>query len=443
MRGLVLLLGMCSLLGMAIMQPMVGVLAFDWISFMNPQQDAWGSFGSGLPWALLAGIATIIGCIAAKEPRQLPVNAMTVLITVFVILISINTIFAMGPWWEVKFWYFLVLKSFLFMLIVAALLIDKRRVHALIWLMAISLGFYGVKGGVFTILTGGNNHVVGAGNSVLGDNNQLAVAMLIALPLMNYLRLQSAHRIIRIGLAFAMVMTLFAIVGTYSRGALIALTAVSAFLWWNSKGKIVSGIGLAIGLTLAIGFMPSQWVARMTTISSYKKSDSAESRITVWHQALGMALARPLTGAGFRATAVPEVMHYFYPEGTPRAVHSIWFEVLGQQGFPTFFVWIAMQILGFVNVRRIRWLARGDPSKAWARDLARMIEVSMVAYLVGGSLLSLGYYDFYFTLLVVLASTHAILKRAPAAAIVQAPKRREPSQFAVPAVSWRERRVIR
>jgi putative inorganic carbon (HCO3(-)) transporter len=443
LRGLVLLCGMCGLLAMAVAQPMVGVIAFDWISFMNPQQEAWGAFGSGLPWALLAGVATIIGCIVAKEPKQFPVNAMTILVLVFIVLISINTAFALGPWAIVKFWYFLVLKSFLFMLIVAALLTEKRRVHALVWIMVLSLGFYGVKGGVFTILTHGNNHVVGAGNSVLGDNNQLAVAMLISLPLMNYLRLQSAHRIIRIGLVLAMVLTLFSIVGTYSRGALIALTAVSAFLWWNSKGKIMSGIALAIGLTLAIGFMPSQWVARMTTISSYKHSDSAESRITVWHEAFGLAMSRPLTGAGFRATAIPSVMHEYYPGATPRAVHSIWFEVLGQQGIPGFIVWVSMQILGFINIRRIRWLTRNDPSRAWARDLARMAEVSMIAYLVGGSLLSLGYYDFYFTLLIILASTHAILKREPVPAIVQAPRRREPAQFAVPAVAWRMRRVVR
>lgn len=434
---------MLGLLGMAVTQPMVGVIAFDWISFMNPQQEAWGAFGSGLPWALLAGVATIIGCIVAKEPKRLPINAMTVLLFVFTVLISINTAVALAPWYIVKFWYFLVLKSFLFMLIVAALLTEKRRVHALVWVMAISLGFYGVKGGGFTILTGGNHHVFGASNSVLGDNNQLAVAMLIALPLMNYLRLQSAHRIIRIGLVITMVLTLFAIVGTYSRGALIALTAVSAFLWWNSKGKILSGIGLAIGLTLAIGFMPSKWVARMTTISSYKKSDSAESRITVWHEALGMAMARPLTGAGFRATATASVLNRYYPEAHTRAVHSIWFEVLGEQGFPAFFVWIAMQIVGFINIRRIRWLARGDPSRAWARDLARMAEVSMIAYLVGGSLLSLGYYDFYFTLLIILASTHAILKHEPVSVVVQVPRRREKAQFAIPAMSWRMRRAIR
>lgn len=443
MRGLALLIGMCGLLAMALSEPMVGAMAFDWISFMNPQQDAWGSFGSGLPWALLAGLATLVGCAVAKEPKYPPINAMTLLILTFTALFSINTAVALAPWPLVKFWYLMALKSFLFLVIVGALLTNRRRIHALIWVMAISLGYYGVKGGVFTILTGGNNHVVGSANSVLGDNNQLAVALLITIPLMNYLRLQSKHRIIRLGLVLAMVLTFFAIVGTYSRGALIALAAVAAFLWWNTRGKIVSGIGLAIGLTLAISFMPSQWVARMTSIEHYKKDASAESRLTVWHQAFGIAMARPLTGGGFRCTAIAESLHQYYPEGHIRAVHSIWFEVLGQQGFPAFFVWLAMQILGFVNIRRIRWMARGDPSRLWAADLARMVEVSMIAYLVGGSFLSLGYYDYYFTILVALSSTVAVLRREPVAAVIQMPKRRAPAQFPVPAVSWRMRRMTR
>ena len=443
MRGLALLVGMCGLLAMALAEPMVGALAFDWISFMNPQQDAWGSFGSGLPWALLAGVATVVGCMVAKEPKHPPLNAMTLLILLFVALFSINSLFAIAPWGLVKFWYLMALKSFLFLVILGALLTDRRRIHALVWVMVISLGYYGVKGGAFTIVTGGNNHVVGSANSVLGDNNQLAVALLITLPMMNYLRLQSRHQIIRTGLVITMILTLFAIVGTYSRGALIALAAVAAFLWWNTRGKILSGIGLAVGLTLAISFMPSQWVARMTSIEHYKKDDSAESRITVWHQALGIALARPLNGGGFRCTAIAESLHQYYPEATPRAVHSIWFQVLGQQGFPGFFVWLAMQILGFVNIRRVRWLARGDPSRLWAGDFARMVEVSMIAYLVGGSFLSLGYYDYYFTILVALSSTVAVLRREPVAAVIQVPKRREPVRFAVPAASWRMRRATR
>ena len=444
MRGLALLVGMSLLLAMALVDPIVGVVAFDWISFMNPQQDAWGSFGSGLPWAQLSVLATVAGCIIAKEPKQLPINTMTILLLGLMLQCTIAAVFALGPAYIVNFWYLMAFKSFVFMLIAAGLLNSRPRIHAVIWVMAISLGYYGVKGGMFTILTGGNNHVVGSQNSVLGDNNQLAVALLIGLPLMNYLRIQSAHGIIRLGLLAAMVLTLFAILGTYSRGALIALAAVTAFLWWNSKSKIITGGLLAACLAMALTFMPSQWVGRMNTISHYGKDASAESRITVWHQAIGIALQRPLTGAGFHATATASVIHQFYPDATPRAVHSIWFEVLSETGFPGFFLWLAIQITGILNVRRIRYLSRGDPDKAWAHDLARMAEVSIIAYLVGGSFLSLSFYDLYFMLLIVLASTCTVLKQMPKPEKIIAPRyRRAAIPAASHAVSWRTRRQLR
>jgi hypothetical protein len=38
---------------------------------------------------------------------------------------------------------------------------SRERVHALIWVIALSLGFYGVKGGIFTIVHGGVYEVRG------------------------------------------------------------------------------------------------------------------------------------------------------------------------------------------------------------------------------------------------------------------------------------------
>ena len=39
----------------------------------------------------------------------------------------------------------------------------------------VSLFYYGVKGGVFTLTTGGNFHVEGPDSSTIGDNNDLAM----------------------------------------------------------------------------------------------------------------------------------------------------------------------------------------------------------------------------------------------------------------------------
>jgi probable O-glycosylation ligase (exosortase A-associated) len=428
---------MIGLFAMAVRRPMIGVISFEWISLMNPQQDAWGGALANLPWAMLAAIVTIIGCLISGESRRVSIDGMTILVVLFLILISLASVAALGPPDIVNPLYWLVLKSFAFLLIVAVLLSDQKRVNALVWVMVISLGYYGVKGGIFTIVTGGRNHVYGSENSMIGDNNQLAVALLMTLPLMNYLRVSAAHRIVRLGIGLAMVLTFFSILGSYSRGAFIALSAVAVLLWWNSRSRIFIGLALVAVLCAGINFMPQNWVQRMGTISTYREDNSAQDRLTIWHQALSLALARPLTGAGFASTQTPSVLHRFFPTAHVRAVHSIWLQVLSDNGFPAFCVWVGMQILGFVNIRRIRRLAKGVAAARWAEDLAKMAQVSMVAFLVGGSFLSLGYYDYEFTILIALAATRRIVEL----------KVRDASRAAADPSStgygslWRQRRV--
>src|SRR5574340_116086 len=210
MRGLIFLLGMSGLLPMAIAAPLVGVIAYYWISFMSPQMEVWG-IAAMPPWALLSVLATLLGCLVAREPKRLPRNAMVWLVILFAILTSIASLAALGPVDRVLMAWTRVIKTLFFLLVLAALLVNRRRIHALVWVMVISLGFYGVVGGLFTIMTGGNFRVWGPPDSIIGDNNQLATALLIALPLMNYLRLQSAHSVIRKGLVAAMVLTLIAV----------------------------------------------------------------------------------------------------------------------------------------------------------------------------------------------------------------------------------------
>ncbi len=101
------------------------------------------------------------------------------------------------------------MKVFTVILLTVALLTSRRRIHALLWVMVLSLGFFGVKGGVFTLLHGGAATIWGPPSTMIFDNNHLAVGLLVMLPLMNYLRLHSAHRIVRLGLPAAMVLTLF------------------------------------------------------------------------------------------------------------------------------------------------------------------------------------------------------------------------------------------
>jgi len=409
MRDLALAGVLVALLALAVARPFVGVLAWSWISFMNPHQEGWG-FVQTLPWAMMAFLATVFGCLVAREPRRFPTSALTILFVVFAVWITITSLAGIGPpeprWnmWD------LVIKVIAGLLLTAAMLTDRHRIDAMVWMIAISLGFYGVKGGIFTVMTGGVYIVLGPPGTMIGDRNHLAVALLVGLPLMNYLRLQARHRIVRIVLAFAMATTLIATVGSQSRGGLVALIATAGVFWLRSRGKILSGIVVAAAVAGVIAFMPDSWVERMNTIREYQQDDSAMGRINIWRAALALGLARPLLGTGFWGTHSQSIVDMVAPGVKARATHSIWLEVIADHGFPGFAIWLCILGVGIWYSVRIVRLAKSRPELRWAYDLSRMIQVSIVAYMTGGTFLSLSYWDQFWTLLVILGATLGLVR---------------------------------
>ncbi len=404
MRNLAFMLAMTGMLPMAAARPFAGVLLWSWISFMNPHRLLWGAAASEMPWAYMIFGATVIGCFIAREPKRLVITPIMALIIAFLICITYASFFALAAPEVVFEKYSFVAKTFFFLLITALLLTDHRRIHAMIWIMVIALGYFGIRGGAFALMNGGNYRVLGPPETMINDNNHLAAGLLVMLPLMNYLRLQSKHRIVRIVLLAAMMLTLFSVLASYSRGALIGLAAMSAFLWLRSQRQLVFGAAMVAALAGAVAFMPQKWHDRMNSIGEYQQDESAEGRIKIWQASLAMALARPLTGGGFKAPYTQSIVDKYAPGTTARAVHSIYFEVIGENGFLTFFVWLAMPIVSFVSAQRVIVLTRKEPRLSWANDLARMAQVSIVAYLVAGAFLSLCYWDYFFTLLIVVGA---------------------------------------
>lgn len=418
MRDAALIATLGALLAAVLAQPFIGVLLWNWIAFMNPHRLAYG-LASELPWAVMVLAATLLGCLMAGELRLPPLGATTLLFVALLLCFTATSFVALGEpaavWekWERS------VKILLGLLLTAAMLTTRRRLHALVWVMVISLGYYGVRGGIFALVTGGSYRVWGPPQTMITDNNHLAAALLISLPLMNYLRLQSAHRVVRIGLGIAMGLTLLAVVASYSRGALLGLGAVLFVLWLMSARKVLLGTGLALCLTGVVAFMPGGWSERMGGISSYQSDDSASERLVLWGISWRLALDRPLVGSGFTGPYTRAVVDRVAPGGPARAVHSIWFELLGEHGFPTFLIWAALSGVGVVQSWGLMRLARGRAELAWAGDLGRMGLVAIAAYLVSGSFLSLSYWDFYWTLLVVLAGAQALALRARIVAPVQ------------------------
>jgi putative inorganic carbon (HCO3(-)) transporter len=405
MRSLFLSITILALLPAAFMHPFLGVMLWSWISFMSPHRLTWG-IGDTIPFALIVGLAGIAGWMAS-ERRRLPLDATTVLIALFTLSLTVSTYFALWPeeawpkWW-------LTVKAFIYLFVTAALLTNRIRVHALLWVMVISISYFGIKGGIFTLATGGNFRIFGPPDSVISDNNHIALALVVTLPLMNYLGRQSRQQFLRYGSRIGMALCVMSILSSYSRGAFIGLAAMFAFLWRHSKSKLVSAVVLGALMAGSISFMPTQWLDRMRSIETYDSDASAEGRLVIWKAATLIAVARPLVGGGFKAPYNPEIVAKYSPGAQARAVHSIYFEVIGENGFLAFAIWLAIAFVALRNCAFVVRHTKGRPEMQWANDLARMSTVSLVGYFVGGAFLSLPYWDFYFTMVVIMAAVRRI-----------------------------------
>lgn len=375
--------------------PFAGVLLWSWFTCMDPHEEAFG-FARTAPLNLIIASVTIVAWLfSPRERKTPPVDATLILVFLFLAWITINTFEAAFPIYAWHSWD-LTWKTIALGLLIGATATNKYRIHALIWTVVLSIAYYSIKGGIFTVVTGGHSHVLGPPNSQIADNNTLALATLMTLPLMNYLRLQSKNVWVRRGMVAATAISVVSILGSYSRGGFVALAALGMAWWFRSKKKLLYPIAAAIVIIPAIFLMPQEYFDRLGTIGESDTDNSFQGRMLAWQVAWDYARDHFPFGAGFAGTQEPPIFNYYIPGVKSHAAHSIFFEVLGDNGFPGFVIYVSILILAFVNCARVRRRTRGDPELAWAYDLAGMIQLTLFVFCVGGAALSMAYYDIFF-----------------------------------------------
>lgn len=416
MRDWLITIFIFGLLPFVLTNPHIGVLLWSWIGYMNPHRLGWG-FAYNFPFAMLIGITTIASLFISRKKLDIfwsPAIGWLLLLNVWFL---ISTIFSLQPsvsWGQLD----KVLKIQLFIFITLWVMTDKKKINSLIWVIVVSIGFYGVKGGVFTLNTGGAHHVLGPAGSFIGGNTEIGLALVMILPLVWYLFVHAEHKWIRLGLIVALLLISIAILGTQSRGAFLAIAAIAFFLWLKSRKKLVPFMVIVCMIPFVFMFMPQEWHDRMGTIKDYEEDGSAMGRINAWTFAIKLASARPLTGGGFESFHEANY-EYFAPGLIDRSgrihypdVHSIYFEMLGEQGFVGLGIFLILGLIAWRTASRIMKLTRQSIELKWAFDLAAMIQVSLVGYAVGGAFLGLAYFDLPYHFLAIVILTLRIVQQS-------------------------------
>jgi putative inorganic carbon (HCO3(-)) transporter len=410
MRDVFILLMVFATIPMIFLRPHVGILAWCWISIMNPHRLSWG-FAYEFPVAMVIGLATLMAWVFSKEPKKFEITWVSGLLLTFVIWMSFANLFAMVPNLAFEKWTQSA-KILLMTFVTIALMGSRERVHALVWVIVISLAFFGIKGGVFTILKGGESRVWGPPGSFIADNNALAMALVMVLPLMRYLQLHTESKLFRVGLYGAMAVTAFSVIGSQSRGAFLGAIAMLVFLMLKSRQRVLLGVLIVALLAVGAAFVPQAWINRMQTIETYEQDGSALSRLEVWGFALKVARDHPIVGGGFRVSYDDNIYLKYVPDarkGRGRNYHSIYFEILGELGYVGLSIYLVLLLAVWRTGSRIISLTRNKANLQWANDLARMIQVSLVAFAVAGAFQNLAYFDFYFFLIAIVYLTHKVV----------------------------------
>lgn len=406
------------LLPAILVNPVIGAHAWAWVSMMNPHRLTYG-FAYGLPIAQVVAITTLVGFFFTRKRYAVPMSGLLAIYIVFLLWMTFTSFFALAARDDVLDRWVFVMKIHLMLFVTLMLIRDRKHLELLIWVVTFSVAFYGIKGGIWTLTTGGGGRVWGPPGGLIEGNNELAVALVMLTPYLYYLYQTVQRRWVRWAMVFCIAVTAFAILGSQSRGALLALLAMALFLGIKGKRPIVTSVLLVVGVALAIAFMPDTWSDRMETIGAYEKDGSAMSRIWIWKTLWAAALDNPIVGVGFRADN-PLVFARYAPmtpefemfRGNIWVAHSIYFQSLGEHGFVGLALFLSLGVATWRTAGRIARQTINDAEfGAWMPVLMRMTQVSLMGYAVGGAFLSLANLDLVYYMVGYVILCDALVRR--------------------------------
>lgn len=446
MRDLVLLGVLPFILYAIAKRPFIGLGMWIWTALFFPNAWVYGP-ASYIRYNLLFTGVTILSYLAMRKKARFQLGALGAMVLLFFAWTTISTMLTLAPpatSWDIWSRFAKAIVLFVFVL-----LVTEKKLHLDVFLgcVVLSVGFYGNLEALKFIASGGGHKIAGFAGHVLGDRNELSLAFVMTLPICYYLLVQyrDHSRYLALGLLGTMCLLVVAVIGTQSRGGFIAMAGFGAYLFLKTRHKvpylIVLGI-LGVGLSMLVS---EEWMARMNTIDSAASDDSSfMGRLVSWKMSFMLAAKHPFFGGGFKSLEYFPVWtelsrdffsySWFYTgDALPRtdagrAAHSIYFQVLSEQGFGGLLIFLIVLGGAFFKAGAIARKSKRLGAPEWIGNLATMLQLSIFAYALGGAALSFAYFELFYAIIGLLI---VLDLRILPAVLAAAPAMRAPARPAV------------
>ena len=396
----------------------VALLTYAFIALFRPVEWIWWDISVIRPSLLAGWLLLLPSLISGQFPNAShPLTVGMWLFTGAVFVAQLSSYVA-GNWAVVDQFVRLALVCGL----AVTLLNTRQRVAHYVAVLGGSIAFFSGKGGVVSMMSGGVEFGGQAGSFV--DNNGYALAVAMAIPLMAAAssNLRFGHQLIdqvaKWGFKAAIPLSVFAIIGTMSRGGVVALAALSLVFALLQRRPVLWSACIVLAWFLAYRYapMPEGYLERVETIQTYQEEGdmSAIGRLHFWRVAEGMARANPL-GVGLRRfdRAYDDYDFLGGAYGRRRSVHSSHFQVLAELGYFGFVVWSALFGYAMAVCVKVRYRAARAPwlsleERRFYVSMATAFAASLFAFLAGGSFIALANNDLTWLTFAGIAAMHRI-----------------------------------
>lgn len=374
------------------------LLTYVWFSLFRPMEWMWMDLSS-LRLSLVAGLLLIVPCIFTfKFPNFThPLNLLAWMFLGTVLTAQYTTYLKLEIDWVDQFVRLLVVSTLMITLVKT-----REQLSQLVAVIAGSFAFFSAKAGLTSLLGGGVQFAAGQAGAFV-DNNGYALAVNMAMPLMaaSAVTLQAPLPGLdkwRKSFIVAIPLSILTVISTMSRAGLLALGTLGVVTALLQRRPVMWLTGMIVGggLVFTLAPKPEGYMDRMQTITTYEEvgEGSALGRLHFWAVARDMVKANPY-GVGLRAydTAYDDYDFSSGAYGHNRSVHNSHFQVLAEEGYAGFAVWVfAFVYAGWICMRTRFGAASlpglSDEDRRYYMSMSTAFAASMAAFIVGGTFIA-------------------------------------------------------
>ena len=227
------------------------------------------------------------------------------------------------------------------------------------------------------------------------------MAVPLAIYLSRHSQLIPRIKLLPLAYWFVAALAIVTAIGTYERSALIGIVLWASICGLATKHKFGLGIVAVAVACLIVYTTSSAWNDRVSTIGDFQKENSALTRILVWKWTVGFAATHPF-GGGFQTYLIN---HIDFPATANepatvefgRAFHSIYFEMLGEQGYPGLALFLVITVITFIKLRRLSKKARPYPELQWVVGLSDALQSGLAVFMTSGAFVGIAFQPMFGT----------------------------------------------